>query len=361
MTRLLSTPVSVLIGRLLLAGGAVFLLTGALTLDPRNMQVVTEFMLLLVLALMWNLLAGYADIVTVGQHAFVGVGAYAFFGFLVFAEWNPYLSVLMAGVVALVFALPVMVIVFRLRTAYLAVGSWVVAETLMLAAGKLSAFGGGSGISMPVSAVRQFGARLGERYAHIYWLALGLVALAFISTWLLMRSAVGLGLTAMRDDEEGAGAVGVNLTWSRVLCFLWTAPFLGLAGALITLQKLRVAPPASFSITEWTVYIIFIVVIGGIGSFEGPILGTLVFFLLREYLAEIGVWHFIVLGTISIGVILIEPRGLWGLLRRFVPGDLIPVSYTPAALKRGKAEEKQAESSENAKGAYDPTPDSPSS
>ncbi|MGG6495537.1 UNVERIFIED_CONTAM: branched-chain amino acid ABC transporter permease, partial [Bacteroidetes bacterium 56_B9] len=93
--------------------------------------------------------------------------------------------------------------------------------------------------------------------------------------------------TAMRDNEEGAGAVGVNLTWSRVLCFLWTAPFLGLAGALITLQKLRVAPPASFSITEWTVYIIFIVVIGGIGSFEGPILGTLVFFLLREYLAEI--------------------------------------------------------------------------
>ena len=341
MTRLLSSSYSVLAGRLLLLCGVAFLLTGPFTLDPRDLQLVTEFMLLLVLALMWNLLAGYADIVTVGQHAFVGVGAYAFFGFLVFGEWNPYLSVLMAGVVALAFALPVMVIIFRLRTAYLAVGSWVVAETLMLGAGKLAAFGGGSGISMPVSAVKQFGARIGERYAHIYWLALALTALAFLSTWFLMRSAVGLGLTAMRDNEEGAGAVGINLTWSRVLCFLWTAPFLGLAGALITLQKLRVAPPASFSITEWTVYIIFIVVIGGIGSFEGPIIGTLVFFLLREYLAEIGVWHFIVLGTVSIAVILIEPRGLWGLLRRFIPGDLIPVSHTPAPPAGEKATAEQ--------------------
>jgi branched-chain amino acid transport system permease protein len=75
------------------------------------------------------------------------------------------------------------------------------------------------------------------------------------------------------------------------------------------------------------------VAIGGIGSFEGPIIGTLVFFLLREYLSSFGVW-FILLGALSIGVILVEPRGLWGLLRRFLPQDLIPVSYTPAALKR---------------------------
>lgn len=334
MTRFFATSHSILAGRALLLLGALFLAVGPFILDPRQMQLATEFMLLLVLAMMWNLLAGYADIVSVGQHAFVGIGAYAFFGFLVFGSFNPYLSVLMAGLVALAFAVPIMVVIFRLRAAYLAVGSWVVAETLMLAAGKLSAFGGGSGVSLPVAAVRQFGSTIVTRYTNIYWLALGLVALAFVSSYLLMRSSIGLGLTAMRDNEEGAGSVGVNLTWSRVLCFLWAAPFLGLAGALITLQKLRVAPPASFSITEWTVYIIFIVVIGGVGSFEGPIIGTIVFFLLREYLAEIGVWHFILLGTLSIGVILVEPRGLWGLLRRLLPGDLIPVSYTPAALTR---------------------------
>jgi branched-chain amino acid transport system permease protein len=149
-----------------------------------------------------------------------------------------------------------------------------------------------------------------------------------------MRSRLGVGLTAMRDSEEGAGSIGINLRWVRILCFLWTAPFLGIAGGIITMQKLRVAPPASFSIMDWTVYIIFIVVIGGIGSFEGPIIGTIVFFLLREFLADLGVWHLIILGVISISVVLIEPKGIWGILRRFVPGDLIPVGHSPGRANR---------------------------
>lgn len=323
-----------------LARLALLVAAAALAVAPslfavRDIAVLTEFLSLLTIAIMWNLLAGYADIVSVGQHAFVGVGAYALFGFAVIAGVNPYLSILLSSGVALIVALPVMVIIFRLRTAYLAVGSWVVAETLMLGAGKLSAFGGGSGVSLPVSVVRSFGHRITDRYATIYWLAFGLALTALIATWLLMRSRIGLGLTAMRDDEEGAGVIGVNLIGLRVLCFLWTAPFLGLAGAVITLQKLRIAPPASFSIIDWTVYVIFIVVIGGIGSFEGPIIGTVVFFLIREYLSEIGVWHFIILGALSIAVVLIEPRGLWGLIRRWLPADVIPVSR-PVRMKASK-------------------------
>jgi branched-chain amino acid transport system permease protein len=317
------------LGRLLLAAGLLFLCTGPFVLSLRDMQITIEFLSLLVLAIMWNLLAGYADIVTVGQHAFVGVGAYVFFGCLVLAGIDPYASILLAGAGALVMALPVMAIIFRLRAGYLAVGSWVVAETLMLGAGKLSAFGGGSGVSMPVASVKLFGATAVERYTHVYWMALALAVIAFGATWLLMRSRIGVGLTAMRDDEEAAGSIGVNLSRARVLCFLWTAPFLGIAGAIITLQKLRVAPPASFSIIDWTVYVIFIVVIGGIGGFEGPIIGTVVFFFIREYLGELGVWHFIILGAVSIGIVLVEPRGLWGMLRRIIPGDLIPVAHWP--------------------------------
>src|SRR5262249_8264365 len=165
------------------------------------------------------------------------------------------------------------------------------------------------------------------RYGTIYWMAFALAVVAFASVYLLLRSRIGLGLTAMRDDEEGAGAVGVNLMGMRVICFLGTAPFLGIAGALITLQKLRIAPSASFSITDWTVFIIFIVVIGGIGSLEGPIIGTILFFALREYLAELGTWHLIILGTLSIIVILTEKRGLWGLIRRVWPVELFPTSH----------------------------------
>jgi len=327
----------ILVGRILLLAGLAALVGGPFLLDPGRMQIAIEFMSMLVLALMWNLLAGYADIVTVGQHAFVGLGAYAFFGFLALEDLGPTTSVLLAGLTALVFAIPMMLIIFRLRAAYLSVGSWVVAEVLMLSAGKLQAFGGGSGVSMPVSAAKQFGGNVVERSTTIYWMALALSAAAFGLTWFLMRSSIGLGLTAMRDNEEGAGSVGVNLRRARVLCFLWTAPFLGIAGAIITLQKLRVAPPASFSIVDWTVYVIFIVVIGGIGSFEGPIIGTIVFFTIREYLGGTGVWHFIVLGVVSIGVILIEPRGIWGALRRVLPGDLIPVSHAPPRVPASEA------------------------
>ena len=339
---------TVALGRALLALGAAVLLVGPVLFSIPQLELLTQFLSLLVIAIMWNLLAGYADIVSIGQHAFVGVGAYAFYGFAVFVRIDPLAALPLAGATALLFAFPVMLIIFRLREAYLAVGSWVVAETLMLIAGKLAAFGGGSGVSLPVSVVKSLGAHPIERYQTIYWLSLALAALALVSTFALMRSRIGIGLTAMRDDEEGAGTIGVNLVRSRILCFLWAAPFLGVAGALITLQKLRVAPPASFSITDWTVYVIFIVVIGGIGSFEGPIIGTIVFFLIRQYLADIGVWHFILLGVLSIAVILIEPRGLWGLLRRTIPADLIPVSHAvpqrapkPVEAARGAPMSKQ--------------------
>jgi branched-chain amino acid transport system permease protein len=316
------------------AAALAVLALAPLLFHATGVVLLTEFMSMLVLAVMWNLLAGYADIVTVGQHAFVGVGAYAFFGFAALLNLDPYLSIPLAGVVALAIAVPVMVLVFRLRTAYLAIGTWVVAEVLMLGAGKLEPFGGGSGSSLPISIVLSFGRSRPDRLAAIYWLAFALAAVALAVTYVLLRSRIGVGLTAMRDNEEGAAAIGVNITGARILCFLGTAPFLGMAGAIISLQKLRIAPAASFSITDWTVFIIFNVVIGGIGSFEGPIIGTIVYFVLRQYLSELGTWNLILLGILSIAIILIEKRGLWGLCRRFLSDDLIPIAHKPTRSRR---------------------------
>jgi branched-chain amino acid transport system permease protein len=274
------------------------------------------------------MLAGYADIVTVGQHGFVGVGAYAFYGLTVLAGINPYPSLALAGVIALIIAVPAMLLVFRLRLAYLSIGTWVIAEVLMLSAGKLEAFGGGSGVSLPVAILRQFGATRGARIAMIYWLAFGLAVIAFAATFLLLRSRIGIGLMAMRDNEESAAAVGVNIARARVLCVLGSAPLLGITGALITLQKLRISPHASFSVADWTVFVIFNVVIGGLGTIEGPILGTMVFFILRAYLSDYGTVHLMLLGAASIVIILLDRRGLWGLIRRFVlSADLIPTTH----------------------------------
>jgi branched-chain amino acid transport system permease protein len=320
-------PALALAFRILLAVATVLLAAGPWLFDLNQLTLLTEFFTLLVLALMWNLLAGYADIVTVGQQGFVGVGAYAFFGFTVLAGLNPYLSIILAAMITVVLAVPALLFILRLRLAYLAVGTWVFADVLSLIAGKLPGFGGGSGVSLPISVARAFGGSVSQRVITLYTLAFILAAGALVATWLVLRSRVGLGLIAMRDSEEGAKSAGVNVPRMRIICFLWTAPFLGLAGALVTLQKVRVAPSASFSITDWTIYIIFAVVIGGIGSLEGPIIGTGLFLLLREYLTDFGAWYLILLGAFSIAVILIEPRGLWGVWRRFFPIDIIPVSH----------------------------------
>ena len=326
-----ATPARLLMLALRVALGIAILVMAAapFVFDDQFVVVLTEFLSMLVLAIMWNLLAGYADIVTVGQHAFVGVGAYAFFGFAALAGVDPFISIPLAGVVALAISVPAMLLVFRLRTAYLSIGTWVVAEVLMLGAGKLEAWGGGSGSSLPIQIIKDIGADRASRLSAIYWLAFALAAVAMAGTYFLLRSRIGVGLTAMRDNEEGAGSVGVNISRSRILCFLGTAPFLGMAGAIITLQKLRIAPPASFSIADWTVLVIFNVVIGGIGSIEGPIIGTIVFFVLREYLSDLGTWHLILLGAVSIAIILIDKRGLWGLIRRFLPEDIIPTAHKP--------------------------------
>ena len=177
-----------------------------------------------------------------------------------------------------------MAVIFRLRTAYLAVGTWVAADVLMLIAGKLPGFGGGSGTSLPIPVVKQFGARLGDRIDLFYAMSLGLAA---------HRLRRDLGTPALahrprphRDARQRGGGGRPPASTSSApasSAFLWTAPFLGLAGVMTALEKLRVAPSASFNITDWTIDVIFIVVIGGIGSLEGPIIGAIVFFVLRQY------------------------------------------------------------------------------
>jgi branched-chain amino acid transport system permease protein len=321
----------VLTARVALASAIVLCAAGPWIFNSNQLTLLTEFFTVLVLVLVWNLLAGFADIVSVGQHAFVGVGAYAFYGLTVLAGINAFAAVPLAMLATLLLAIPYVAIVFRLRAAYLAVGTWVVAEVLMLTAGKLPGFGFGSGTSLPIPIVREFGASASSRISHFYVMAFVLALIAFGSIWLLLRSRFGLGLTAMRDNEEAAGSAGVNLTFSRAACFIWTAPILGFVGVLVTLQKLRIAPTASFSITDWTIYVIFIAVIGGVGSLEGPLVGTIVFFLLREYLANFGTWYLILLGALSIMIILTMPQGLWGLWRKKISASLLPIGHTPGA------------------------------
>jgi len=317
----------VALGRAVVGALIVVAVVAPWTLYANALQLGVQFLCLLTVALMWNLLAGYADILSLGQHMFVGVGAYACYGFVRDGVMAPQVAVPLAGAIALAAAVPVTFVVFRLRAAYLAVGTWVVAEVFMLVAGRIPGFGLGTGTSLPLAAARAMGRTADSRAVSIYLLALGVCALAWVGSWLLLRSRHGLALMAVRDNEEAASSLGVNLLRTRIGVFLWTTPFLGMIGAIAALQKMRISPPASFGFLDWTVYVIFVVVIGGIGSFEGPLIGTVVYFGLRQMLGDYGTWYLILLGALSVAVMLVEPRGLWALLRRWIGRDIIPIAH----------------------------------
>jgi len=313
--------------RLLLLAAVVALVFGPYFLGIGQMRLFAQVFLLMVLAMMWNLLAGYADIVTVGQHAFVGIGGYALYGLTAKGGLSLPMAIFGAGAVALLLAIPITAIVFRMRAAYLAIGTWVVAEVCTLLASKLPGYGGATGITLPGSVIRAVGGNVAQRFTHLYWISLGLAVVAYLATALLLRSRVGIGLMAMRDNEEAAGAIGVNLVMSRIICFLWAALFLGLAGAVLTLLNLRIQPQASFSLIDYTVYVIFAAVIGGIGSIEGAIIGVLVYVGLRNAFSDYTNLYLIFLGAISIVTMLVEPRGIWGLIRRVLPENIVLVSH----------------------------------
>jgi len=290
-----------------------------------DMRLMVEIYYYLVLAQMWNLLAGYAGLVSVGQQAYVGIGGYMLFALAAFAGVPPLLAIPLAGLIAAAIALPSGALLFRLRGPYFAIGAWVLAEAFRLGFAQISALGGGSGMSLPAKIVRTIADSRGAREMTVYWVALGLAILSVAIVYFLLRSRHGLALTAIRDSEEASESLGVNAWRTKYVTYIAAAFFTGMAGALIFLQKLRISPDAAFSVNDWTAFVIFIVVIGGIGTVEGPIIGVLLFFLLREFAADWGTWYLILLGLIAIAVMLKAPKGLWGYAAERWGLSLMPV------------------------------------
>ena len=292
-----------------------------------DMRLMAEIFLYLSLASLWNLMAGYAGLVSVGQQAFVGFGGYMLFALTIFAGLHPIVAVVGAGLLGALIAIPVATLVFRLRGAYFAIGTWVVAEVFRLSFAQVSSLGGGSGTSLPIKIIKSMASGRQAREWMSYWLALGVAVLVITAVFLFLRSRKGLALSAIRDNELAASSLGIDIWRTKFLVYVVTAALTAMVGALIFLQKFRISPDAAFSVNDWTAFVIFIVVIGGIGSLEGPIIGTLVFFALRETLADLGTIYLIALGLVAIVVMLKAPQGLWGLIREKWDVQLFPLGY----------------------------------
>jgi branched-chain amino acid transport system permease protein len=298
----------------------LFLATLPWWADSSTLRLFVEFACLLALAQTWNLLAGYGGLVSVGQQGFLGVGGYALLVLADLGGLNPFLCVPLAGVVAALVAVPTSKLVFRLQGGYFAIGTWVVAESFRLIAANAVVVGGGTGTSL--TAMREFPKAMRESLT--FWIALAVAVGAVVALYALLRSRHGLALTAIRDSERAAASQGVDIAATKFWVYVAAAFGCGVVGGLYFLMNLRISPDAAFGVS-WTAFIIFIVVIGGIGTIEGPIIGTLLFFVLRETMADFGTWYLIVLGALAVVVMVRFPRGLWGYVAQRFDLHLFPV------------------------------------
>ncbi len=283
--------------------------------------ILVQGFIVLTLASMWNLMAGYAGLVSVGQQGFVGLGAY-FVLILALHGASPFTALPVAAIACGVAALPLWWLVSRLRSGYFAIATWVLAAAIMLFIEQFSALGSGTGLPLP--GLSGLGPTL--LAADTYWAALAVTVVAMLAVYLLLRSRLGLVLTAIRDDEVAARSSGARVGLARLLVFVVAGAGCGAAGAVLAISQLQVQPTAVFDVS-WTAEMAFAAIIGGLGTIEGPIIGTAVYMLLQQTLASYNAWYLIILGLVAIGVALFARRGLWGLVDSRLSFRLFPVGY----------------------------------
>lgn len=279
-----------------------------------------------IFAMMWNLLAGYGGMVSIGQQAFFGLGGYVMLALGNFAGVNPFVAVPLAAIAAAAIAVPVSWVAFRLQGGYFAIGTWVIAEVFRLTVANISAVGGGSGTSL--TALR--GIEKATRESVTFWMALACVVASIALVYLFLRSKQGLALLAIRDNEVAAESQGIAVKRMKLAVYVVAAFGAGLAGALYFVGNLRISPDAAFSV-NWTAFAIFMVVIGGIGRIEGPIVGATIFFLLNKFLSDYGSWYLLGLGLLAIVTTIFFRQGLWGFAQQRWGWTLFPTART---LKR---------------------------
>jgi branched-chain amino acid transport system permease protein len=299
----------------------VVLAFGPAFLGPYLTDRITTLFIYVILAAMWNALAGYGGLVSIGQQAFFGLGAYAAIR-LSNAGVEAYLALLIAPILVGLLALPLSTLALRLRGGEFAIGMWVFAELAHLLVNLDGLIQGETGTSL--IALSAFAPD--ARRAFNYWLALGVMTLLVAAIFFLLRSRTGAAIQAIRDNEEAAASVGVKVMRTKRLIFVLAATGGAAAGAL-TLSTLISFQPKTYFSVQWTAYMIFMTLVGGLGTFEGPILGAVIFFVVETLFGGSGVWYLVGLGASALLFSLFLPRGIWGTLQNRFGIALMPVGY----------------------------------
>ena len=221
-------------------------------------------------------------------------------------------------------AIPISFVVLQLRGGGFAVATWVIAEIGAILFTIYPKLGGGTGLSFNTLTIDYPDPH--RRQDYIYWAALGTTAVLLALVFALMRTRLGASLQAIRDDEDAAASLGVAVMRRKAIVFVLAAMGCGAAGCLILTNEYFVEPPSIFSV-NYSALMIFMVLVGGLGTFEGPILGAIILFVIQNEMGDNGVWYFVFLGAVAIGFALLAPRGIWGTVVDRFGVRLLPVGY----------------------------------
>lgn len=287
------------------------LLAAALVVAPYLLDRYTIFLLYLLwlnvtLAQSWNLLAGYAGLISLGVAAFFGIGAYTA-GMTIAHLGFPFIvGALLGGFFAAIFAAIVATPIFRFRGIYFAIGTLVLSEALRIFMINWKFTGSAEGLNMPLES--------GASLTAYYYVMLCVAAGATLLVVLILRTKLGMGLRALGDNEDSAQNMGVNTFRTKLSAFLVAAFVTGVAGG-IHASKMGSIEPYSIFNAMWTLSTANMVIIGGIGTVVGPVLGSIFALALGEFLADYQTFHLAITGVLLILIIRFIPAGIWGEVR----------------------------------------------
>jgi branched-chain amino acid transport system permease protein len=272
--------------------------------------------LYMTLASMWNLLAGYSGLISLGQQMFIGIGGYSLAVLSMYHGLPIFLSVFLGGVISVLLAVLISLPIFRMKGVYFAIGTWIIAEALGICFSNWGYVRYGMGLFIQPAYKLSI--------STIYYAALGICMGSIAAIYLLLRSNLGLALMAIRDDDAASEAIGVNIFRCKFTCFLLSAFITGMTAGILYLNTIFIQPFEAFGI-GWTVKLLFIVIIGGLGTVAGPMVGATVFVMLQQYLSEYVGFNLIILGTITIAVIFFTPKGIVGTFQEKLDFEIFPI------------------------------------
>jgi branched-chain amino acid transport system permease protein len=295
--------------QVLLWGGAALALLTLLPLvvGANVIDKLTGLFILMLLAAMWGLMAGQAGLVSVGQQAFFGLGGY-FALRLVDGGFSAYPALLAGAVGAAIVAWAMSFFLLRLKDGEFAIATWVAAEVIRILVMLDPLVQGETGTSL--LALNDIEPTLRRNLG--YGFALVSLAVMLLAAWWLMRSPVGTASRALGDDDEAAASLGVRVMSTRRAVYVLGAFGCALAGVAWLASAVTFLPRTNFGV-QWSVLMLFMVLVGGLRSMAGPIVGALVLFTLQESLGDFGVWYLAGVGALAALFALFLPQGLVGL------------------------------------------------